>query len=174
MVLRDRTAPPATIAAPYCGPPPEEGCYVFHWTAGESHTPDVPYRLEMVPRELAAVAGGIEEVAALPTGLILYDLRVFDVLPPPWFDYEWTDDTHSVKASTEDVYQTRNASMLGLPQYVAWDCWAGHVKTKTVRRPQLVRRDQVHRSLVEAVTRGIDRGDRLVMVRGGPDGDPTP
>jgi hypothetical protein len=155
---------PATIAAPYCGPPPNELCYVFHWSSQESDTPNPNFRLEMIPREMAAMKAGIEEVAALPTGLILYDMRVFDVLPVPWFDYEWTDATKSERASTEDVFQTRNASLLGLPQYAAWSCFSGHMKMKLVGRPTIVTRDQVHTSLAEAVLRGLDSDDRLVTL----------
>jgi hypothetical protein len=154
---------PATIGAPYCGPPPHENCYVFHWATTESDSPNPNYRLEMIPREHAAIRSGIEEVAALPTGLILYDVRVFEELPPPWFAYEWTDKYQTAKATTEDVYQTRNASLLGMPQFVAWDCWAGHVKSKTVGKPCIIGRDQVHESLRDAVIRGLDSDHRLLF-----------
>ncbi len=157
--------PPATIAAPYCGPPPDECCYVFQWASRSSHDPNPDFQLEMIPRESAAIRSGIQEAAALPTGLILYDMRVFDVLPPPWFEYEWADPPYnSVKATTEDVYQTRNAALLGLPQFCAWDSWAAHVKTKRVGRPSLVTRDQVHHSLVQAVVRGVDSTDRFIVL----------
>lgn len=155
---------PATVAAPYCGPPPDECCYVFQWASRETGTPNPNWRLEMIPRESAAIRSGIQEVAALPTGLILYDMRVFDVLPPPWFRYEYEDDVESLKVTTEDVYQTRNASLLGLPQYCAWDSWAGHCKVKVVGKPSIVTRDEVHESLVEAVLRGVVRQDRLVVL----------
>lgn len=155
---------PATVAAPYCGPPPHECVYIFRWALRQSDCPDPTFVLEMMNREECAFRGGVEEVAALPTGLILYDLRVFDVLPPPWYDYEYEDPPYnSLKASTEDVYQTRNASLLGLPQYVAWDCWSGHVKDKIVTKPQVITRDHVHDSLVRAVDRGWHRNERLVM-----------
>lgn len=127
--------PPATIAAPYCGPPPHECVYVFRWASKSSGDAEPSFRLEMFDRDDAARKTGIEEVAALPTGLILYDMRVFKTLPPPWFKYEWTDQYETHKASTEDVYQTRNASLMGLPQFCTWDCWAGHIKTKTVTKP---------------------------------------
>ncbi len=156
--------PPATIAAPYCGPPPEECCYVFHLASAESGTPELNFRLEMVPREWAAIKTGIEQVEAIATGLILYDMRVFDVLPHPWYRYEWEDEYEAQKATTEDVYQTRNASLLGLPQYCAWDCWAVHVKTKMVGRPWIVTRDQVHDSLRKAALSGVDTGDRLLVL----------
>jgi hypothetical protein len=156
--------PPATIAAPYCGPPPEECVYVFHWAAPQSDDPNKPFRLEMYPREHAAIMGGIQEAAALPTGLILYDMRVFERLPAPWFDYEWTCEKRIQRASTEDVYQTRNASLLGLPQYCAWDSWAGHYKGKVVGKPSIITVDQVHASLRDAVLRGIESTDRIITL----------
>lgn len=153
--------PPATVAAPYCGPPPNELCFVFHWHCRESEGPDPAFSLEMIDREDAARRGGIEEVAALPTGLILYDARVFRELSPPWFDYEWADVERSEKASTEDVFQTRNASQLRLPQYVLWDSWACHVKTKEVGKPRILTADMVHASLVDSVRRGYDSREQL-------------
>ncbi len=157
--------PPATIGVPYCGPPPHECTFVFQWATYESDTPNPNFRLEMIPREWAAIKTGIEEVAALPTGLILYDMRVFDILCPPYFAYEYSDKYQHTLASTEDVYQTRNASLLKLPQFCCWDSWAGHVKTKIVMKPQIVTRDQVHASLVEAVERNINAEDRLVILK---------
>src|SRR5215831_9007367 len=108
--------PPATIAAPYCGPPPDEVVYVGRWANSETNSPDWPrpYRLALYDRDHAALFAGVMPAAALPTGLILYDARVFRILPPPWFRYEWADVEETKKATTEDFYQTRNASILGL------------------------------------------------------------
>jgi hypothetical protein len=94
--------------------------------------------MQMVSRQAAGSKHGIELVAALPTGLILYDLRVFGLLPPPWFSYEYTDEYQSVKTSPEDVHQTRRAGLLGMPQCCNWDAWAGHVKLGTIERPSTV------------------------------------
>lgn len=130
--------PPATIAAPYCGAPPNEDVCVLEWQSIPHQAGKVTAKLGLVPRSDAATREGIQEVAALATGLILYDMRVFKNLPKPWFDYEWDDEERSKKASTEDVYQTRNASLLGMPQYVAWDCWAAHHKLSRVTKPQAI------------------------------------
>lgn len=145
---------PATVAAPYCGPPPHECVYVFRWAGKSSGDPEPIFRLEMVDRDDAAKLTGVEEVAALPTGLILYDVRVFHKLPPPWFDYEWADEPYRTqKASTEDVFQTRNASLMGMPQFCAWDCWAGHVKTKTVGKPQPMTVPIIRAAMAKAIVR---------------------
>ncbi len=158
-----KALPPATIAAPYCGPPPEEFPFVFQMTNRESDNPNPDIKLEMISRPLASMMHGIQQMDALPTGLILYDIRVFEILPPPWFRYEYSDQTESVKVTTEDVYQTRNASFLGLPQFCAFDCWAGHAKGKLVGKPKILTRDQIHESFRESVLRGADRGDEIVM-----------
>lgn len=166
-----RDFPPATIAAPYCGPPPEELCYVFHWQTFETihpkadHRPE-PFALRMIEREDAARRSGLEQVAALPTGLILYDARVFTVLAEndayPWFDYEYNDNpTNCDKASTEDVYQTRNANFLGMPQYCLWDSWAGHWKSKMVRKPHILGTDNLHKSLLHAALSGRKQRERI-------------
>lgn len=163
--------PPATICAPYCGPPPDECCYIFEWHSYESGCPDPPaFRLQMINREEAACRAGIQEAAALPTGLILYDIRVFNELEKqnglPWFDYEWEgglEGYRHLKVTTEDVYQTRNASLLGMPQYVIWDAWAKHHKQKGVSKPYVITRDQVHKCLAHAVEAGRTSRERLTF-----------
>jgi hypothetical protein len=164
--------PPATIAAPYCGPPPDECVYIFKWEDFESDSPDWNYKLKMFERQEAYRFSGIGPVAAMGTGLILYDARVFRTLPPPWYDYEWVDTERTDKASTEDVYQTRNASMLHLPQFCAWDSWALHVKPKYVKKPGMITSDMVHSSLVEAVKRGHNRNESVRFVGEGSHLDP--
>ena len=146
---------PATICAPYCGPPPFENVYIFKWTNRESENPNIDFMLLMLERQEATFRAGIEEAAALPTGLILYDNRTFSLLEKhgvlPFFDYEWKDKYQSEKATTEDVYQTRNASLIGCPQYVCWDSWAIHNKLKGVRKPAPITRSMVSESLSKAL-----------------------
>lgn len=160
--------PPATIAAPYCGPPPSESVYVMKWDIPESNTLQPNYKLKMFERSEATRFSGIMQVAALPTGLILYDSRVFRRLPPPWFNYEYTDEYMTEKSSTEDIYQTRNASLIGMTQFVNWDAWAGHIKPKVVRKPRLVCIDDVPNMMADAIRKGI-RGDQKVVVLSSPD-----
>jgi hypothetical protein len=102
---------------------------------------DVNVRIEQYPREWARQMAGIQECAALPTGLIMYDMRAFELIEPRtlrpdqvidgllngeidrreavralsggWFYYEWKDGTASDKASTEDVTNTRDISLAG-------------------------------------------------------------
>ena len=176
------------VGAPYCGPPPIEMPYVFKWCSKQNdhHNPD--YGLEMFSREEAAVRCGTEEVAALPTGLIMFDMRVFDAIDPkhhyemllkeypphiarqltrPWFYYEYENVYQATKGSTEDVVATRDMSMsliakLGYnPLYCNWDAWAGHMKPKCVRKPRLISASSVSKKLLAAAESGRNDGEQL-------------
>lgn len=163
---------PCVVGAPYCGPPPHENVYVFQVSNRESEHAGVDFQVDQFSRHQAAERTGIERVAALPTGLILFDLRVFDYLPPPWFYYEWSDKYQWKKASTEDVTATRDLwfhahlAQQPFPLYVTWDCWAGHVKPKVVGKPQIITVDQVSEKYVEAVRLGNDSRHRTRIVKG--------
>lgn len=138
---------PVCIGAPYCGPPPNECVYVFRWQNMASDNANPDFKLEMYDRHTAARMEGIQECAALPTGLIMYDMRCFELTEPntaddkPWFYYEWPDKFASQKASTEDVTMTRDLSVAGTraldynPVMCNWSAWAGHWKPKCVGKP---------------------------------------
>jgi hypothetical protein len=141
---------PCVIGAPYCGPPPVECVYVFRWQNHQTGHGNPDFQLEMYDRHTAVKMAGIQECAALPTGLIMYDMRAFELTEPkdesdkPWFYYEWKDHFAAEKASTEDVTQTRDLSLVGAqklgynPVYCNWDAWAGHWKPKCVGKPQVI------------------------------------
>lgn len=156
---------PCCIAAPYCGPPPHENVYVFRLASYQSDHPNWDIRLDQYGREDVAHRAGFEEVAALPTGIFLMDMRALKFIQPPWFEYEWADPPfHTKKASTEDVFFTRNLSWAGVPQYVNWDAWAGHHKRKCVGKPSLLTRDAVQKELRAAIIRNHSSQDRLIDV----------
>lgn len=158
---------PVVIGAPYCGPPPHECVYVFRWQNMQSEHPGPDYQLEMYDRHTASSMTGIKPCAALPTGLIMYDMRVFDITEPktpndkPWFYYEWTDHYAAEKASTEDVTMTRDLSLaaaqkLGYsPVFCNWDAWAGHWKPKCVSKPVVITPEQVSEKLRTAAEAGV-------------------
>lgn len=119
---------------------------------------------------------GVQEVAALPTGLILFDVRAFKKLPPPWFTYQYKGDgpecpgcgqakpgLQTEKASTEDVVLTRDLSLLGIPQYCAWDSWAGHIKRKVVRKPRPITPDAAGRKLRDAIRANRPHGNESII-----------
>ncbi len=142
LVKQREAGTPAVIAAPYCGPSPEQCVYVFQWCTKSSGINPL-ISLEMIPREEAAKLRGIREVAALPTGVILFDMQAFDKVEPPYTFYEWSDKRELQKASTEDVACTRDLSLAGVKQYCHWSAWAGHWKRELVGPPALLSPDAV-------------------------------
>jgi len=139
---------PCVIGSPYCGPPGNRGSenmYVFEWQNSGDHGDESIFELSQIPRMMAARMSGIQPCAALPTGMIMYDMRVFDLiepcqlstedvleqlvqgkinkheaarmLRPGFFYYEWTNNYAAEKASTEDVTNTRDISLAGCVKY---------------------------------------------------------
>lgn len=148
---------PCCVGAPYCAGPPTQDVVVMK---NAEQVPDLPdgcgWHMRKYTRDEAAAESGVGRVAALPTGCLLIDTRVCEVVPPPWFAYEWADPPYNTRlASTEDVYFSRNCDWLGVPQYCAWDCWAGHVKTVTTGKPRLAPVDTVAKSVYRAIERGF-------------------
>lgn len=155
---------PNVVCAPYCGPPPISNVYVFYWSLDENDCLNDRGSIDQYSREQAAMMRGIQPVAAQPTGLILFDMRAFELTDPanfykhlrqqgksveeakalvhPWFYYEYSDIYQTQKCSTEDVTATRDMSFHGWVAtgretiYCNWDAWAGHVKPKVVRKPR--------------------------------------
>ena len=161
---------PLVVFAPYCGPPPHENPYVFEWRNYENDAPGGNMKLDGMSRERAAQFIGLVDVAAGPTGLILYDMRAFDLIDPPYFAYEWSDDTHSDKCSTEDVYNLRNISLNGIsrlgynPVLCNFDAWAGHAKQKMVRKPRCIGPHEVHATLKKAILDNHPSHEKMIIV----------
>lgn len=132
---------PCLVGAPYvAGPPFQEVVVMKNREYIPGMADGLGKRLDKYTRDEAAMmkGKGIQRVAALPTGCLLVDLRALDVLPPPWFSYEYEDEPHNTKlASTEDVVFTRNLDWLGVPSYCHWDAWAGHIKQHVSAPPVL-------------------------------------
>ncbi len=130
---------PCVIAAPYCSGPPKERVLVHRFSEFEQESANAPaegIQLECFTREEAALKTGYEMVAALPTGLMLIDMRVAMILRPPYFHYEYNGDNETALIGTEDVVFSRNLYYLNVPQYVDWSAWSAHVKQKIVGRPR--------------------------------------
>lgn len=165
---------PVCIGAPYCGPPPNECVYVFRWQNRQSNHPDPDFQLEMYDRHTAVKMAGIQECAALPTGLIMYDVRCFELTEPesekdkPWFYYEWKSKYAEDKASTEDVTMTRDLSLAGAtklgynPVLCNWDAWAGHWKPKCVGKPVVMDAAGIGEKLKMVWDSGHDNFNKIV------------
>jgi len=78
---------PVVIGAPYCGPPPFENVYVFDWQSFRNDDPSLNFKLGPYTREHAAQMAGIQPCGALPTGLIMFDVRAFDLTEPDPGDF---------------------------------------------------------------------------------------
>lgn len=138
---------PRLVFAPYCGPPGcGENVYCFHWAdSGSGRGEETHFKLDAYTRHQASMMTGIQECAAGPTGMMLLDLRVLDLIEPSkfskrevleriyshqmtpqeglralregFFYYEWENQYASKKASTEDVTFTRDISLAGISEY---------------------------------------------------------
>lgn len=168
----------SVIGAPYCGPPPSECVYIFKWCNEETGHPNVDHRLSMYSREEGAILAGIQPCAALPTGCIMFDMKMFDITDPkleyqallakygdpkiaraltnPWFYYEWKDIYCGEKVSTEDVTVSRDMVLCAYAKlgynslFCNWDSWAGHWKPKCVGKPVLLTSESINDKYKEA------------------------
>lgn len=191
---------PLVIGAPYCGAAGAgENIFVFQWQNYGPRGEETSFSLEQYSRSDAARMSGIQPCGALPTGMIMYDMRIFDLLDKNrktkrqvleevkdglitideglrciqdgYFYYEWSDDTASEKASTEDVAATRDMSLVGQlllgynPVMCAWDSWIGHVKPFCSGKPKFFCTEQVGGALKRAVLDGRQAGERVVRIR---------
>lgn len=170
---------PAIIAAPYVGPPPHENIYVFQW-ANKGNTLDVKAArpsLDQFSREQASMMAGVQKVGALPTGLMMIDLRVLDKHPHPYtyYEYEGGGDEcpachqrergpEAKKISTEDVTFSRDIGLRGFDVLCAWDSWAGHNKVYTARKPRPYTADIVAARMRESIVAGRFAGEQIIEV----------
>lgn len=168
---------PCVIGAPYCGPPPHECVYVFEWRNMRTQNANPDFQLKMYERSTACKMSGIQPCAALPTGLIMYDMRAFDLTEPqtdadkPWFYYEFSSKYQTEKASTEDVTMTRDLSLVGTeklgynPVYCNWDAWAGHWKPICVGKPQFIEAKDISAKLKQSWSADVSANTKIVDFR---------
>ncbi len=171
---------PVVVGAPYSGPSPINNVYVFRWANHNNKGLSQDMRLEPYSREEAFMRAGLEQVAALPTGVILFDMRIFDLTEPletevgdlarGWFYYDWRDKYAAEKISTEDVTATRDMNLickakLGYgPIYCNWDAWAGHCKPEIIGKPRLVSLEQVNARYQYALGEQLLSGKQLKVI----------
>ncbi len=154
---------PCFVGAPYTSAPPFQRVLVMRWAERVPDQADgTGLELRSYTREEAAGMAGVGRVAALPTGMLLIDMRAVKSHPRPWFSYEFEDEGHTKLASTEDVVFTRDADWLGVPQYCAWSSWAGHHKRYTTCRPRTVPLDAVPKAIHKAYAGGWKPGTNEV------------
>jgi len=163
---------PCVVGAPYCTSPPEERVLVMRWVTVETGAPAGNAQIKSVDRGEAVLLRGFEEVVALGTGLLLIDMRAIELLPKPWFSYEFKDDAKTEKASTEDIVFTRDLHLLGVPQYCFWNAWSGHWKTKMVTKPANIPLANISKAMREVMYDKFNRdlnaqyGDKIRQIEG--------
>ena len=148
---------PTIISAPYCTGGPAHLPIMGTWRTEKD---GFAVKAELYTREEAAALTGIQPCSLQATGLMAIDMRVFTgfevngevvKLPPPWFDYEWTDEYRTHKASTEDMVFSRNVTLLFARHgmeigYVDWSSWSYHIKPEFVGKPNLLSLEDIARS----------------------------
>lgn len=147
---------PCVIGVPYCCAPPEERVLVMKWTVQETDAPPGASQIKSFDREEVVNLRGFGEVAALGTGLLLTDMRALEVLPEPYYAYEFKDGSQTEKASTEDIVFTRDLHLLGVPQYCYWSSWAGHWKNKLVTRPATIPLGKISKAMRTVLWKEFD------------------
>lgn len=162
---------PVVLAAPYCGASPHNNVFVFHWDSKRNPREDIlDIRLEQYTREQAIRLGGIQPVAAIGTGLMMFDMRIFDLVKPPWFYYTY-NGMETKKLATEDCTFTRDVSMLGHlglgyePLLCLWDSWAGHWKPELVRKPAPLTIDMISHKYQKAMREYVKGNEKVYDVR---------
>lgn len=120
--------PGAVIASPYLQAV-GDAAGVQAFRATEQKT------VERYPQEQAFAAKGIEQVFSVGCGLIAFDLKAFDKIEPPYFDFTYADPKWESMAGTEDIYCTGRMSLKGGLVCVDWESWSGHAKEIVLGKP---------------------------------------
>jgi hypothetical protein len=74
--------------------------------------------------------GELVKVDATGTGCLLFDMKVFKILPEPWFKHILPGD--GIEEEGEDFYFCRNARAAGLEIYVDTSIPCGHLSQMIV------------------------------------------
>jgi hypothetical protein len=153
---------PCAIGVPYVCGGIHNQVQVFEFQSPNNDT-QKSFRLEHVPREDAARRKGIEQIANIGTGAIMYNMAVFDRFEEVhghcnFFDYTYSPD-HTEVVETEDCYFHRHLYFADVPLFVSWDHWAQHIKPVALDKPYVLARkdiEQVYLSQAESLLRSCD------------------
>ena len=95
-------------------------------------------QLVRLERDRAATLTGWQKVAAVGTGLMLIDMRVFQTIhrsDAPYFTDTYTDPTETKLRYSQDVDFCLRCGAAGIPIYVNFSCWCTHWQLSEVHRP---------------------------------------
>lgn len=118
---------PCVLAAPYCGQPSQNHVQIF--------SPNGEGSLKRVSRKQAETLHGWMQIGGAGTGFMLIDMRVFDVIKPPYFHDTYKDETESELQNSQDVSFSKLCWAAGIPMYANFDCWCDHQQMTTLKRP---------------------------------------
>lgn len=110
--------PGCVYAAPYCGRPPEMPIHVFGVNREN--------KMVRLQRDQARQMRGWHQVAAVGTGLMLIDMKIFDRLQTPYFADVYHDETQSELKNSQDIWFAQQCSKAGVPIFVNFDTPAAH------------------------------------------------
>lgn len=127
---------PSVIAAPYCSGDGQVQVLKFTTDQVVQHPLD-SFRIMQTNREFAASKTGFEKVDSIGTHCIMFDMRVFDAIPKPYFSYQYNEDETEV-IETEDCWCMRHLFYAGVPVYCGWDFWSGHFKESRIYKPPVL------------------------------------
>jgi len=79
---------------------------------------------------------GWHEVQTCGTHLIAFTTSVFNYIPMPWFHYEYNSTHTGFRAGAEDTVFLNKVNKEGIPIYVNFDLWAGHILPRVATKPK--------------------------------------
>lgn len=94
--------------------------------------------------------GDLVEVDATGTGCLLIDLRVFDAIPEPWF--EFVDNPSGIGIVGEDIWFCTKLKQAGYKIFVDTSVPAGHLSTLSVTGETY----QLYKNMKHMQKKGID------------------
>ena len=81
---------------------------------------------------------GFHPVNNIGTHCIGYNIKVFDKIQKPYFEYHYTSGHEMLAGEAEDTVLNRKLFQAGVPIYCNFSLWAGHVCSKTCSKPRLL------------------------------------
>lgn len=118
---------PSLIGCPYLSS--DHNCQVFRFSTKQGSDPLCPmWEIVRIPREEAIFKQGIERIGSIGSHTFAIDMRCFDAISKPYFQYAF-DQAELNTLETEEMRAWRKMVEKGIPLYVDWECWSGHFKS---------------------------------------------
>jgi hypothetical protein len=79
---------------------------------------------------------GITEVENGSTHTVGYNIKVFDRIKKPYYEYHYSDTHESLAGYSEDTVLHRKLKQANVKIYCLWDYWSDHVVERRIRKPK--------------------------------------